>query len=278
MKAIADLFALHEDEPDRFIAPNGKGGWFSLFGGQLVAQALEAASRTVGDDRLAHSLHAYFLRPGAFDVPITLAVERERDGGAFSTRRVVLSQNGKPILSLLASYHTSETGPARDAATMPDVPAPETLDATEDASADYGRDPSEPSPLTYLEVRPIEACRPFEVRPPEPPHGMMWVRARDPGAAGASLQRTILAYMSDLFLISVALQPHRGDMRKGAMVASLDHTLWIHAQPDVGDWLLYVQESPWAAGGRTLCKGTLFARDGRHIATVVQEGLLRLGQ
>ena len=94
-----------------FVAPNGKGGWYSLFGGQLVAQALEAASRTVGDDRLAHSLHAYFLRPGAFDVPIDLAVERERDGGSFSSRRVLVSQGGKPILSLIASYHTDETGP-----------------------------------------------------------------------------------------------------------------------------------------------------------------------
>lgn len=277
MQAISDLFALREDGPDRFVAPNGKGGWHSLFGGQLVAQALEAASRTVGDDRLAHSLHAYFLRPGAFDVPIYLVVERERDGGSFSSRRVIVSQGGKPILSLIASYHSEETGPARDIETMPDVPDPDTLESTGDAAADYGRDPSEPSPLTYLEVRPIEACRPFEKRPPEPPQGIMWVRARDVGGANASLQRSLLTYVSDLFLISVALQPHRGEMRKGAMVASLDHALWIHAQPDVGEWLLYVQDSPWAGSGRTMCRGSIFARDGRHIATVVQEGLLRLG-
>ncbi len=278
MEMISDMFALHEEATDHFTAPSGKGGWLSLFGGQLIAQALAAASKTVGDDRLAHSLHAYFLRPGVFDTPITLAVERERDGGAFSSRRVVASQNGKPILSLLASYHTTETGPTRDQATMPDVPDPESLETIVDAAADYGRDPSEPSPLTYLEVRPVEACRPFEVRPPEPPRGMMWVRVRNSGSTDASLHRNMLAYVSDLFLISTALQPHRAELGKGVMVASLDHALWIHRQPDVDEWMLYVQESPWADSGRTMCRGSIFARDGRHIATVVQEGLLRLGK
>jgi acyl-CoA thioesterase-2 len=277
MTMITDLFALAQDAPDRFSAPNGRGGWFSLFGGQLVAQALAGASHTVSDDRLVHSLHAYFLRPGAFDVPITLTVERERDGGSFSSRRVVAEQGGKSILSLLASFHTSEHGPARDLAIMPDVPAPEDIAATDDASADYGHSADAPSPLTYLEVRPIEACRPFETRPPEPPHGMMWVRVRDAAGADAAMQRILLAYVSDLFLISTALQPHRADVGKGAMVASLDHSLWIHDQPDTGEWMLYVQESPWAASGRTMCRGSIFARDGRHLATVVQEGLLRLG-
>jgi acyl-CoA thioesterase-2 len=277
MEKLVDLLALGEDGPDRFVAPNGKGGWVSLFGGQIVAQALAAASATVPDDRLPHSLHAYFLRPGAFDAPIALAVERERDGASFSSRRVVASQNGKPILSLIASYHTSETGPSRDGQAMPDVPSPDGLAVVNDSAMTYGRSPSDPSPLTYIDVRPIVGCRPFEVLPPEPPLGRMWFRFRDGGGAGPAVDRSLLAYASDLFLINSALQPHRADVGKGVMIASIDHSLWIHDQPDLGDWLLYVQESDWAGGGRAMCRGSIFGRDGRHVATVVQEALLRLG-
>jgi acyl-CoA thioesterase-2 len=278
MQRLLDLFDLADEGSDQFKAPNGRGGWITLFGGQIVAQALAAATRTIGEDKRVNSLHAYFMRPGAFDVPIDLTVERERDGGSFANRRVIAAQAGKAILSLTTSFHTGEAGPSRDIDSLPDVPGPESLDAVVDAASAYGRDAAEPSPLTYIDVRPIEGCQPFTEQPSAPPYGKMWFKFRDAVTTDAGMARIKIAYVSDLFLINTALQPHRGDIGRGAMIASIDHSVWFHDDPPTDDWMLFTQESPWASNGRTLCRGTIFARDGRRIATIAQEGLLRLGR
>jgi acyl-CoA thioesterase-2 len=277
MQRLCDLFDLTDEGADQFKAPNGRGGWVTLFGGQIVAQALAAATRTIGDDKRVNSLHAYFMRPGAFDVPIDLTVERERDGGSFANRRVIAVQAGKVILSLTASFHTGEAGPSRDVESLPDVPEPESLESVEDASSAYGRDPADPSPLTYIDVRPIEGCQPFGTQGSAPPFGKMWFKFRGAATSDVGMARTKIAYVSDLFLISTALQPHRADVGKGAMIASIDHSVWFHDDPPSDEWMLFTQESPWASNGRAFCRGTIFARDGRRIATIAQEGLLRLG-
>ena len=276
MQLLTDLLTPEPTGEDRFRFPNGKGGWITIFGGQIVAQALAAATATVDDDKRANSLHAYFLRAGAFDLPIEATVARERDSSSFSNRRVVVSQDGRDILSMLCSFHVPEPGPERCSIAMPDVPPPEACEVVEDAPMMYRRTSDDPSPMTYIEARSITGCQPFAARPPEPPFGMMWFRFRDAADASPALARSMLAYASDLFLVSVAMQPHRGAAGRGSVITSLDHSLYLHDNFDTAGWLLYVQESNWAAQGRSECRGSIFAPDGRHIASVAQEALLRL--
>jgi acyl-CoA thioesterase-2 len=276
METISDLFALTQTGDDSFIAPNGRAGWISQYGGQVIAQALAAAAATVADDRSVNSLHAYFLRPGAFDVPIALEVQRERDGGSFSNRRVVASQGGAPILSLLASFHTGERGPARQADALPPVPSPDDLPVAGDAATAYGRDPGDPSPLSWIDVRAVEGAQPFTARRPEPPHSKMWVRFRDGGELPSSLARTLVAYLSDLFLINTGLQPHRAEIGRKATITSLDHAIWFHGEPRLGEWMLVVQDSDWAGAGRVMLNAKVLSSDGILLATIAQEGLLRL--
>ena len=253
-------------------------GWQRVFGGQVIGQALVAAYRTI-EGRFAHSLHAYFLRAGDPAVPIIYEVDRIRDGGSFSTRRVVAIQHGQAIFSMGVSFHKHEEGLTHQTA-MPEVPPPEAL-------------PSEAKLKKHLMERLPEELRayweherPIEIRPvdlsryvsPEPraPTQQVWIKATGELGDDLALNQCVLAYASDFTLLDTALIAHgRFVFDPDLMLASLDHAIWFHRPFRIDDWLLYVQDSPSSAGNRAFCRGTLFTRSGELVASAAQEGLVR---
>jgi acyl-CoA thioesterase-2 len=264
-------------DDDRFRLRNVSGGWARLFGGQVVAQALAAGAATVPSDRLVNSLHAYFLRGGVRERPIECMVERERDGANFSNRRVVASQDGKSILSMIASWHTGERGPDRNEIVMPaDAGRPEDFPSYQEIPSEaVALEPG--SPFDVLEVRPVVGglMAPTE-RVNVPARTLLWMRFRDTHDADEAMARLMIAYASDLLLIGTAFQSHREQVSQRPVIASVDHTVRFHASPDVSDWMLCLQRSEWAGEGRALIRSVLFRRDGTPIASISQEGLLRL--
>jgi acyl-CoA thioesterase-2 len=250
-----------------------------VFGGQVLGQALVAATATV-EDRVVHSLHAYFLRRGDFNSPIVYEVDRALDGKHFSSRRVVAIQHGRQIFNMSASFQLAETG-LEHQISMPDVPAPESL---LDMEAHY-RDVADQLPAAAR--RMLDQKRPFEFRPVQPPEPLrrnqsvglkyIWFRAVDALADDEALHRCLLAYVSDFHLLDTALKPHGVSMISPKLViASVDHAMWFHRSVRVDDWLLYAIDSPSASGARGFTRGSVFARDGRLIASAAQEGLIRV--
>jgi acyl-CoA thioesterase-2 len=238
-----------------------------IFGGQVLAQALVAAARTVAPDRRCHSLHAYFLRPGDPKVPMLYAVDPSRDGGSFSVRRVVAVQHGAQIFILAASFQKEESG-FEHQAEMPAVPFPETLaDAGEVTAGWWASRP--------FEFRPV-IPRGFGDRPARPAVDHVWFRVPPPLQGDLALHQAFLAFASDMSLLDTALLPHGKGILSNLQVASLDHAMWFHRPFRIDDWLLYSQESPSASGARGFSRGLIFARDGTLIASVAQEGLIRL--
>ena len=255
--------------------PGGRG---RSFGGQVIAQALMAAIKTVPDDRPAHSLHGYFMRPGDATAPVLYQVERDRDGRSFTTRRVVAVQNGKPILNLAASFQVIETGLAHQD-DMPDIPPPEDL-KTEIELAEENPDVLPEGFVKWLRSpRPVE-IRPVTLRPPfdRTPRREQAFWFRVPGHIGdnPSLHRAALAFASDFGLLGTSSFAHgKAFADAGMQYASLDHALWFHGDADASDWLLYTMDSPWAGGARGFNRGRIFTRDGLLVANVAQEGLIR---
>ena len=276
---LRELLKLHELEPlevNLFRGESRSIGSPQVFGGQVLAQALIAAMRTV-EGRVAHSLHAYFLRRGDFNAPIVYQVERSRDGGSFSSRRVSAIQHGEQILTMSASFQEPQPGYEHQLA-MPDVPAPETL---EDQEAYVRRVVPELSPQLafFLErVRPWR-FRPVELRHPhvfeaKPARRRIWFRLDGELPDDDALHRALLTYVSDYNLLDVATMPH-GRTHIDLTMASIDHALWFHRPMRVNDWLLYDIESPSACGARGFCRASIFTRDGCLVASAAQEGLMR---
>ena len=265
---------------DTFLGRRKRGGVGRVFGGQVIAQALAAAERTVPADREAHSLHAYFLRGGSEDHEIEFAVMRDLDGGSFSNRRVVASQQGRPILSLTASFHRRETGVAHQDA-MPQVPAPEDLPNEGELRARFAAGLPEDRRAQMLAPRPIE-LRPVEKRhwmggDPAPPLAHTWFRAVAPLPNDQHIHRAVLAYASDMTLLGTCTMPHQVSWSQGnVMGVSLDHAVWFHDDVRADEWLLYATDSTWAGRSRGMNRGRIFARDGRLVASVAQEGLIRV--
>jgi acyl-CoA thioesterase-2 len=251
-----------------------------VFGGQVLGQAMFAASRTVPADRVVHSLHAYFLLPGDPAVPIVYDVEPLRDGRSFSSRRVAARQHGRKIFYLTASFHVPETGPEhQDLAPL--VPAPEACSTLAEAIADSrGRAAAEDMAREFaaLEVRHAGASAPDgEIDDPRHPAvARVWMRAAGPLPDDPGLHRCLLAYMSDLTLLHASLVPHTTRLSTGDFQrASLDHAMWFHRPFRADEWLLYDQISPSATGARGLSIGRIFDAAGVLVATAVQEGLVR---
>ncbi len=278
---IDDLLSILDLEPLEHNLFRGRSfdpGWQRVFGGQVIGQALVAASRTVSD-RFVHSLHCYFLRTGDPALPIVYEVERVRDGGSFSTRRVVAIQHGKPIFVMSASFHIREEG-LEHQITMPDVPAPEDL-PVDGLLADKLLEGAPAGVRRYWErLRPIE-LRPVDLagflRRAEPRHGQaIWIRAKTSIGDDPVLNSCVLAYASDLTLLDTTLLAHgRSAFDPALQVASLDHAMWFHRPFRMDDWLLYVEDSPSASGARGFNRGSLFDRRGVLVASVAQEGLVR---
>jgi acyl-CoA thioesterase-2 len=257
-----------------------------VFGGQVLGQALVAASATVEQDRLVHSLHAYFLRAGDFNKRIVYEVDRSRDGGSFTSRRVVAIQDGQQIFHMSASFQTAEENLDHQAK-MPDVPAPETLKdvrdwiATSNLPEGMKKVMSRDRPFEFRSVNMEQLVTGKTVLPPQqrPTQLQQWFKAVDriPEVPNSeALHRSLLAYASDYYLLSAVTIPHGISLETARMkVASIDHAMWFHRPVRVDDWLLYVVDSPSASGARGLARGSIFNRQGELVASTAQEGLFR---
>ncbi|MEO1657812.1 MAG: acyl-CoA thioesterase II [Pseudomonadota bacterium] len=248
-----------------------------VFGGQVIGQALAAAERTVPTDRAAHSLHAYFVRAGDDALPIIYRVERDRDGGSFSNRRVIAQQNGETILNMITSFHAEEEGLSHQDA-MPDVPMPEDL-KTDAELADELTELPEMFRWFMRRPRGVDLKRTsIDVFGGEPtkPEQHVWFRFNGQSPEEQGLHRAILAYSSDFSLLGTAMLPHGVHWSNpGVKSASIDHAVWFHGPVDMGEWHLHTMRSGWSGGSRGHSTGQIFSRDGRLVASTVQEGLMR---
>ncbi|MCW2606730.1 MAG: tesB [Frankiales bacterium] len=280
LEEVVALLDLEPIEADLFRGRQPQVSGQRVFGGQVAAQALVAAARTVPDDRPVHSLHAYFLRPGDPSVPILYEVDRIRDGRSFTTRRVVAVQHGKAIFNLQSSFHVQESG-VEHADEMPSVPDPETLPPVQQQLAPL----ADELPSWALRERPVEMRYVREPpllarRSPDPgDRTALWMRATGTLPDDPVLHVCLVAYASDISLLETAVRPHGLSWGTGEIVgASLDHAMWFHAPFRADAWWLYDQQSPWTGAGRGLARGAIWTRDGQRVVSVVQEGLVRLAR
>lgn len=278
-----DLIALLDLEPlehNIYRGQNRDIGTKRIYGGQVLAQALVAAQRTVDADRPIHSMHGYFILAGDLSVPVVYFVDRLRDGGSFTTRRVTAIQHGQAIFNLSASFHRHEDGLAHQLE-MPDVPPPEEVRPELEVIRERARSMPDKvrSVVTQdrpLDVRPVDDDDPFEPKV-MPARRAMWVRTTGPLGDDPLHHQAVLAYASDYGLIVTALRPHARSVRDPEMmVASLDHSIWFHRPFRIDEWLLYVVDAPVSSGGRGFARGTYFTRDGELVASTAQEGLMRV--
>jgi acyl-CoA thioesterase-2 len=278
LEDLLKVLKLERLELDLFRGESRDIGSPQVFGGQVLGQALVAASRTV-EARIVHSLHAYFLRRGDFNAPIVYEVDRARDGNHFSTRRVVAIQHGAQIFNLSASFQSLESGLDHQI-DMPAVPGPEGLPdiATLYQQIAHRLPPQAQRMLDKprpFEFRPVEVQDPF-AREPKPGRQHVWMRAAGALPDDESLHRCLLAYVSDFHLLATALSPHGLSIVTAPLVlASIDHAMWFHRPLRIDDWLLYAMDSPSASQARGFARGSVFTRDGRLVASTAQEGLMR---
>lgn len=263
---------------DIFVGPSQWMPHGRVYGGQVLAQCVVAATKTMSDDRHIHSLHGYFLRPGDIELPITFSVDRLRDGRSFSTRRVQAFQKGEPIFSMIASFQTLDDGLDHQIEMPSDLPAPEALPS----AADLVGAVDHPRAQFWAKARPFDMRHVgspiyFSVEGAQVPHQAVWVRALAPLPNDQSLHTAALAYVSDYTILESIYRRHGiAWSHPGLSSASLDHAMWFHRPARVDEWLLYVQESPSAQGGRGLALGRIYTRDGLLVATVAQEGMVRV--
>jgi len=279
---VEELLQLMELEPlevNLFRGESRDIGTPRVFGGQVLAQSVIAASRTV-DEGCIHSLHAYFLRAGDASAPIVYNVERNRDGRSFKSRRVVAIQHGRPIFTLAASFQLEQEGLDHQFE-MPQIPAPETLTSESDVPEDRLQQ------MPRLLRRWFNRTGPFDFRPaqktdvfnprPQPPFSNIWFRLREKIDVSPVMQRALLAYASDFYLVGTATLPHGiSFIQDDLTMASLDHGMWFHRPVRVDEWLLYSTDSPSSSGGRGLARGLIYDRDGRLVASTIQEGMMRV--
>ena len=271
---------MEELDTDLYRGARQPGGVGRVFGGQVIAQALQAAQRSTEESKTAHSLHAYFMRPGSEDFPIIYRVVRDFEGRSFANRRVIAMQQGKPILNMTASFQTPEDG-LHHQDPMPDVAGPDDLKSEFELRHDMAGEIPEKHRRHMLRARPIE-IRPVSPRDwfePEKqlPQQYSWFRIIAPIGDDPALHRAVLAYASDMSLLGTAMLPHGVNwMMHKLQTASLDHALWFHEDFRADDWLLYATDSPWAGHARGFNRGRIFTRDGRLVASATQEGLIRI--
>lgn len=277
-KKLVDLLDLTPTGDDHFQGDSEDLGFPNVFGGQVLGQALMAASRTV-EERSCHSLHAYFLRPGDHSLPIEYEVHRVRDGGSFSVRRVIARQNGKEILMGSASFQEVESG-FEHQFDMPEVPAPETLTSEHEWAKLLVPHVPESMRKTLVRERPID-IRPIDpmnpLKPEKlPPFKRGWLRAQGELPNDPVLHQCLLAYASDFHFLATSLNPHGVTFgTKNLQVASLDHAIWFHRNFRIDDWLLYDKDSPSASAGRGMNRGNIFNKAGELVASTAQEALIR---
>ena len=286
---LVELLTVEKRASDIYAGSPQVGGVGRVFGGQVIAQALQAAQATLTDAKVAHSLHAYFLRGGREGAPIEYRIERDFDGRSFSNRRVVASQENEdgtssPILNLTASFQTPEDGLEHVDAPMPDIPGPDDLrpdmDVRREMVEKMGDRASEAQRAMILRPRPIEMRTVDRLHwmsnEPQEPHAHSWFRTAAPLPDDPALHRAIIAYASDYTLLGTAALPHGLSWMRGELVgASLDHALWFHREARADEWLLYATDSPWSGGGRGFNRGRIYNQRGDLVASTAQEGMMR---
>jgi acyl-CoA thioesterase-2 len=276
---LVSLLDLERIEVNLFRGVSPDDGMKRVFGGQVIAQALVAAYRTV-ENRTCHSLHAYFIRPGDPTVPILYEVDRARDGKSFTTRRVVAIQHGEQILNLAASFQVAENGFTHQS-DMPATKKPDELKSEDELRAmakdhipkEFQKQFARPRPIELKPVDPRQMISPAKTEPKK----QMWLRARGRlDANDIALQQCMLAYASDMGILDTATKPHGVNwFTGGVQMASLDHSMWFHEPFDISQWLLYTMDSPSASGARGFNRGEIFTESGKLVASVAQEGLMR---
>jgi len=292
VSGLTRLLTIEKRASDVHVGMPQKDGVGRVFGGQVLAQALQAAQASVQGTKTAHSLHAYFLRGGREGVPIEYRIERDFDGRSFANRRVVAAQENEdgtssPILNLTASFQVPEDGLEHDDAPMPDVAHPDTLKSDMDMRREMADRMGDKLSVTHkaLMLRP----RPIEMRTidrlhwmnsePREPRAHTWFRTAAPVSGDAdtpALHRALITYASDYTLLGTSALPHGLSWMRGELVgASLDHAVWFHREARADDWLLYVTDAPWSGGGRGYNRGRIFNQAGQLIASVAQEGMMR---
>ncbi len=274
------LLKLETIEQGIYRGPSQDLGFRAVFGGQVMGQALSAAKETVPEDRMVHSLHSYFLRPGDVSRPIVYDVENIRDGNSFSTRRVRAIQNGKAIFYMTASFQADEPGYSHQSPSMPDVPMPEELPTV----LDFYREHAELIPEKVrnkftsekaIEIRPVQFHNPFKPEVRDPVH-YVWFKANGQMPDDPRVHKYLLAYASDFEFLPTALHPHGVSfIQPNMQVATVDHAMWFHREFRLDDWILYAIDSPTSSGARGLVRGQFFNRQGELVASTIQEGVMR---
>lgn len=281
MKDVSELLNLLDLEQLELNLYRGQStniGSHSVFGGQVLAQAVAAANRTVVEDRFLHSLHSYFILAGDFNFPIVYEVESVRDGGSFTTRRVKAIQKGRVIFFLACSFQKRQEG-FNHQIKMPNVPPPDDLlnqeELRKEISAQYPAAKRWSSFTRPIEFRPIEQVNPFNFEKQEP-FRHIWLRAKGTMSDDLKKHQEVLAYASDYNLLWTAMLPH-GEQANltNIFLASLDHSMWFHREFRADEWLLYALDSPSSSNSRGFCRGNIFTQDGKLVASVTQEGLMR---
>ncbi|MEO5938235.1 MAG: acyl-CoA thioesterase II [Sphingomonas sp.] len=277
---LVTLLDVEELDTDLYRGMKLPGGRGRVFGGQVIGQALQAAQRSA-EGKAAHSLHAYFMRAGDDALPIVYRVVRDFDGKSFATRRVIATQNGQPILNMAASFQVAEEGLHHQDAFPADIPPPEDLKSETELRVDAAKHMPEAHRKRFLDWK-----SPIDLRPLHPrnwftpskrdPVTYSWMKALAPLSDDPAMHRAIVAYASDMGLMATSMMPHGVNwMTPGMQTASLDHSMWFHEDFRADEWLLYAMDSPWAGHGRGMNRGSIFTRDGRLVASVAQEGLIR---
>jgi acyl-CoA thioesterase-2 len=282
LKDLLDLLDIEQIEVNMFRGVSPAEGWQRVYGGQVIGQALVAASRTVEDEsRVAHSLHGYFLRPGDTTIPILYSVDRIRDGRSFNTRRVVAVQRGQAIFSMSVSFQVMEEGLHHQIDMPAGIKPPEECATEAELREAYIDKIPEEFKSNFERPRPIEMrfMEPINDFEPEPmaPYQHVWIRAADTMPDDIRLNQCLLAYASDMTLLDTCYRPHGiGWSNENFQVASLDHSMWFHRPFKTDEWLLYAQDSPYSGGSRGFNRGSFYTKDGQLIASATQEGLIRL--
>lgn len=280
LKKLLDLLFLEKIEEGIFRGQSEDLGLRQVFGGQVVGQAIYAVKQTVPTDRVVHSFHSYFLRPGDSSKPIIYDVETLRDGNSFSARRVSAIQNGKPIFYMTASFQSQEEG-FEHQNTMPDVPPPEGLMSETDIARKFAHLIPEKVRDKFIghqpiEMRPVKFHNPLQGSTAEP-NRYVWFKANGEMPDDLRVHQYLLGYASDFNFLPTALQPHGiGFLEPGVQIATIDHSMWFHRPFRLDDWLLYAVESTSASGARGFVRGQIYNREGVLVASTVQEGVIRL--
>lgn len=277
LQNLVSILNLEQLEHNLFRGDSPQNGWQRVFGGQVIGQALVAAERTV-EDRYAHSLHGYFMRPGDPKIPIIYEVDRIRDGKSFNTRRVVAIQHGQAIFSMSVSFHKEESG-FNHQMPMPEVPQPEELPSEDELKINLKNLPQNIRRYWErerpIELRPVDMSRYLKPEIQRPVQNL-WMRSTDILPDDLAMHQCVLAYASDFSLLDTSLIAHGRIMfDPELMMASLDHSIWFHRKFRADEWLLYCQDSPNANNARGFSRGNIFSREGILVASVAQEGLIR---